>query len=316
MRWRAARPGSGRIPAALAAGLLALLAALGALCAAPPRAAAVFHADDDWRHVQAVLETLERHPGSTPVVYLLGGSSARESLTDEPGWRAQIAAYGGGSMRAYNFGSASQTYAQGIAVVQRSPAVPTIVLIGVNVGRYTPPYPEDSAGAGAPSEAAAAPGGRTYYDSHRFHVGAQLSDSAKRALVSKWLRERFPVFKARYDHHAAMLGELVVACQARGFYPVIVELPLNLPIVGHAWDAPRHKYQAACRVVAKTYGCGYVDFIPDIGLTSSDFVDLAHLVEPGRAKYQRRLSHLVVNRLRQYHIDSITPRKERVPDNG
>jgi hypothetical protein len=124
------------------------------------------------------------------------------------------------------------------------------------------------------------------------------------------------VFKARYSHHAALLKDLVAACQARGFYPVIVELPLNLPIVGHAWDAPRHKYQAACRAVAEKYAIGYVDFIADIGLKSGDFVDLAHLVEPGRAKYQRRLSHLVVNRLRQYHIDSITPRKESVPDNG
>jgi hypothetical protein len=315
MRTGAARRGPVRLAAVIAAGLLALLAALGALCAAPPRAAAVFHADDDWRHVQTVLEALERRAGSTPIVYLLGGSSAREALTNEPEWRAQIAAFGGGSVRAYNFGSASQSYAQGITVVQRSPDLPTIVLIGVNVGRYTPPYPE-AAAAPPPPSAAATPGGRTFYDSHRFHVGHQLSDAAKSALVSKWLRERYPVFKARYSHHAALLHDLVAACQARGFYPVIVELPLNLPIVGHAWDAPRHKYRAACRAVAEKYGIGYVDFIADIGLASGDFVDLAHLVEPGRAKYQRRLSYLVVNRLRQYHIDSITPRKESVPDNG
>ncbi len=35
---------------------------------------------------------------------------------------------------------------------------------------------------------------------------------------------------------------------------------------------------------------------------SSDFVDVAHLVEPGRAKYQRRLSRVVVTRLKQYGL--------------
>ena len=306
---RAHRPGSRRLPMLLAAGLLALLAALGALGAAPPRAAAEFHANDDWRHVQTVLDSLERHPGTSPIVYLLGGSSAREALTTEPGWRAQIAALGGGAVRAYNFGSASQSYAQGIKVVERTPDVPTMVLIGVNVGRYTPPYPDDAA-------AAAAPGGRTYYDSHRFHVGDQLDDSTKQAMVAKWVRERYPVFKDRFSHHAALLRRLVEACQARGFLPVIVELPVNLPIVGHSWDAPRHKYQAACRAVAKEYGIGYVDFLGDAHLMSSDFVDLAHLVEPGRAKYQRRLSYLVVNRMRQLDIDSVNPQKESAPDHG
>ena len=84
------------------------------------------------------------------VVYLLGGSSARESITSEPSWRAQIAASGGGRVRAYNFGSSSETYAADISVVERAPDVPTLVLIGVNVGRYTSQYPTAAAPAAGP----------------------------------------------------------------------------------------------------------------------------------------------------------------------
>ena len=53
---------------------------------------------------------------------------------------------------------------------------------------------------------------------------------------------------------------------------------------------------------ATAYGIPYEDFIARIGLVSDDFVDVSHLVEPGRAKYQRRLSRLVVARLKQYGL--------------
>ncbi|MEI6449723.1 MAG: SGNH/GDSL hydrolase family protein [Actinomycetes bacterium] len=310
MRRSADRPGAVRLPAGLAAGLLVLLAALCALGAAPPRAAAVFHADDDWRHVKAVLAALERHPGVTPIVYLLGGSSARECTVSDADWRAEIARLGAPDVRACNFGSASQSYAQGITVVQRSPQVPTIVLIGVNVGRYTPPYQEDTTATAEPPKAA-----KGAYDQHRFLKGG-LPDSVKLPLVGKWLRERYPVFKKRYAHHAALLPQLVEACRERGFHPVVVELPLNLPIVGDAWDAPRARYRAGCRAVARKYDIPYIDFVGDLHLVSADFYDLSHLVSPGRVKWQHRLSHLIVTRLRQYHVDPITPQKESAPDNG
>ena len=263
---------------------------------------------DDWDHVQRVLKTFEAHPPKGPMVYLLGGSTARECTVTDANWRAEIARLGVSGVRAYNFGSASQSYAQGIWVVERAPEVPTIVLIGVNVGRYTPPYQEDE-------EIAPARAAKGAYDQHRFHSGG-LSDAVKRPLVGKWLRERYPVFKKRYTHHADVLPRLVKACQDRGFFPVIVELPLNLPIVGHSWDAPRAKYRAGCRAVANKYDVPYVDFVAATHLVSADFYDLSHLVSPGRVKWQHRLSHLIVRRLHQYHADSPTSRKESAPDNG
>lgn len=295
---------------ALSAALLCLAAVVALQLAGATAASAFDTKGGDWEHVKQVLKALDGHPPKGPLMYLLGGSSARECTVSDVDWRADIARLGAGSVRAYNFGSASQSFAQGVWVVGKAPDVPTVVLIGVNVGRYTPPYPEDTTATAEPATVA-----KDAYDQHRFHNGG-LPDTVKRPLVGKWLSERYPVFKKRYAHHAAQLPQLVEACQERGFYPVIVELPLNLPIVGHAWDAPRTRYRAGCRAVAGKYDIPYVDFVADIGLVSADFYDLSHLISPGRVKWQHKLSHLTVTWLRHYPIDPVTPQKERAPDNG
>ena len=297
---RAARrplgPRTARLAAVVAAALTAVLAALA--LAGP--AAALYRPGDDWRHVESSLKALKRKPPSVPVVYLLGGSAARECITTEPAWRRQIGALGGGRVRAYNFGSSSQAFKHGLTIVRAAPAVPSIVLIGLNVGRYTS-IPPKSAALQASSAAVPARGG-TVYDSHRFRAGQQLSDAAKRGLVRQWLRVKYPRFKARYAGNAAVLRELISVCQEKGFYPVLVELPLNVRIVRHSWDGARGRYKRGARAAAKAAGIPYADFVARIGLTSRDFVDLSHVVPTGRAKYQRRLSRLVVAKLKQYGL--------------
>ena len=54
-----------------------------------------------------------------------------------------------------------------------------------------------------------------------------------------WLADRYPLFKENFAGNTAELEQLIVACQARGLHPVLLELPLNLPIVRHAFDKPR-----------------------------------------------------------------------------
>jgi len=277
----------------LAASLGAVL--LAALVLAGP-AAAVYNSGDDWRHVESTLKTLKRRPPSVPVVVLLGGSAARECITTEPAWSAQITALGGGRVRALNFGSSSQAFKNGLTIVNALPAVPTIVLIGLNVGRYTSIPPTQVVSAASSAR------GSGVYDSHRFHNGQQLSDAAKRGIVRTWLAVKYPRFKARYAGNAVVLRELIALCQERGFYPVLVELPLNLPVVRHSLDGARDRYRRGARSAAADSGIPYDDFIARIGLVSRDFVDIAHLVEPGRAKYQRRLSRVVVTRLKQYGL--------------
>jgi hypothetical protein len=279
-----------------------MAAVLAALALAGP-AAAVYRPGDDWRHVESSLRALKRKPPGVPVVYLLGGSAARECITTEPAWSRQIRALGGGRVQAFNFGSSSQAFKHGITIVRAAPEVPTVVLIGLNVGRYTPIPPEKAAlpvsSSGAGSHAAR---GASVYDSHRFRAGQQLADAAKRGLVKQWLRVKYPRFKARYAGNAAVLRELIAVCQEKGFYPVLVELPLNLRIVRHSWDGARGRYMRGARAAAEAAGIPYEDFVARIGLTSRDFVDLSHLVESGRAKYQRRLSRLVVAKLKQYGL--------------
>jgi hypothetical protein len=287
-------------------------------------AAAEYRRGDDWRHVQAVLAHLESNPPSVPVVYLLGGSSARECITTERNWRRQITGLTGVSVRAYNFGSTSQSFTRSQSIVERMPEVPSIVLIGVNVGRFNCAVPKGTARPAKPDDDAEAAGDAgsapaaeepspspaatydarlvTNYDSHRFDQRHVISDARKREMVRTWMRERYPVFKERYSSNLGTLRQLVAACQDRGFYPVIVELPLNLPIVGSAWDKPRAQYRAGCRQVAAEFGIPYVDFVRGAKLVSKDFVDLSHLIHPGRVKYQRRLSDQVAARLRQYGL--------------
>jgi len=307
------RPGPARFPAPLA---LPPLAALGAillvalvLAATAPPATAVYRSGDDWRHVEAVIAALGKKPPTDPVVVLLGGSAARECVTTEPRWRSQIAAFGGGRVRAFNLGSSSQSFANDLTIVRALPGVSTVVLIGLNVGRYTSIPPKDAA---ATRVATSRTG--SVYDSHRFHNGQRLSDGAKRALVGQWMRVKYPRFKRRYAGNAAKLRELISVCQEKGYYPVLVELPLDLRIVGGSWNRPRGTYRAGCRAAAAAYGIPYEDFVGRIGLRSHDFVDLSHLLETGRDKYQRRLSRLVVTRLRQYGLTGRTGSQTTVID--
>jgi len=290
---RHARAGSLRVrPAAPVA---ALLLCAGVLLGLAGPAAATYYSGADWDHIVNTLAAFDKRPPSVPVVYLLGGSAARESITYEPGWTSQIRAMGGGKVRALDFGSSSQSFKNDLKIVNAMPAVPSIVLIGLNVGRYTSIPPKAAARA-----THAFRGG--VYDPHRFHVGDQLSDAAKRGIVRRWLAVKYPRFRQRYAGNDSTLRALIALCQERGLYPVLVELPANLHVIGHSWDGARDRYRRGARTAAADFGVPYEDFVARIGLVSNDFVDVAHLVEPGRAKYQRRLSRLVVTRLKQYGL--------------
>jgi hypothetical protein len=275
--------------------VIALLVCAAVLLAFAGPAAATYYSGADWDHIVTTLAAFDKRAPAVPVVYLLGGSAARESITSEPGWTAQIRSLGGGKVRALDFGSSSQSFKNDLKIVSAMPAVPTVVLIGLNVGRYTSIPPKTLA-----RSVRVFRGG--VYDPHRFHAGDQLSDASKRGIVRQWLAVKYPRFRQRYAGNNATLRALIALCQERGFYPVLVELPANLQIIGRSWSAARDRYRRGARTAATDFGIPYEDFVARIGLVSGDFVDVAHLVEPGRAKYQRRLSRLVVSKLKQYGL--------------
>jgi hypothetical protein len=203
-----------------------------------------------------VIRTLKRKPPKVPVIYLLGGSAARECTISDRAWAAEVRYIGGHRVRTFNLGSSGQTYAQSTTVVKLLPAVPSVVLIGVNLGRYMPqPVILATRGGepltpGAPAAARRARG----YEQHQYHVAAILTDAQKRAMVPWWLTHRYPIFKDNFAGNVAELDQLIATCQARGLHPVLVEMPLNQPIIGHAFDEPRKTYRDSGRALAKKYG--------------------------------------------------------------
>ena len=230
-------------------------------------------------------------------VYLLDGSGARESIISNRSWAAQIRRLGGPRVRARDLGGRNLTILQDEMLVDAMPKGKALVLIGVSLGRYAgdPTIGAEGYDPGAVLASKAEV-------NHQYGVSDVLSDGRKRRLVSKWLAGGLPVFRKTYAANAAELEKLVSLCQSRKLHPVLLELPLNREIAGKAFDEPQTTYQTSARKLAHRYDIPYIDFADDVGLVSDDFYDLMHLVEPGRVKWQKRLSVEVVALLKEYGI--------------
>jgi len=270
----------------LAAGVLLLLA--------PATNASGFTYGCDWRHLAQVAGHLSTLTPKRPVVYLLGGSAARECTISDDSWRAAVREAGGPDTLAYNLGASGQTYEDNLLLIEKLPRVPSIVIIGVIVGRYT-----RTGARGLPDvEPGIAP-----YPQHRFTLRGIRTDAVKRFLVTDWLTRRYPVFQDRFPRQAQKLDALVARCIELGFHPVMLNLPLNQEIVKDRLDKPRRRYREHCQAVATKYDVPWVNWLPTIPLVSRDFSDNWHLVEPGRVKWQRRLTTLTVTTLRRYDME-------------
>ena len=210
---------------------------------------------------------------------------------------AQIERAGGPAVRVLDLGASNQSYSSDAALVGAMPAGPGLVLIGVNQGRYT----------GSPKEPDAAAAARVALDGagevkHRYSVSAILSDDKKTALAARWAAEREPLFEKYYAANASELELLVRLCKRRGFRPVLMELPVDLEMAGGMLSRVRARYRADCRRLAARYDIPFLDFVVKVGLLNTEFYDLFHLVEPGRVKWQERLTTEIVPLLREYRI--------------
>jgi len=235
--------------------------------------------------------------GESPIatVYLLDGSGARECIVSNASWAAQIEKLGGPKVRARDLGSTNQTFLQDSMLVGAMPKEKALVLIGLSIGRYTGD-PAEGADGYDPSAVLASDA----EVNHHYDVSHVLSDGRKRGLLDKWLAERYPVFQQTNAANTAELDKLVEKCRSRKLHPVLLELPLNLDIVGTSLDDPRATYRAGARKIAARYDIPYLDFVADVKLANGDFYDNMHLVEPGRLKWQKRLSTEVVALLQEY----------------
>ena len=79
-----------------------------------------------------------RNPPPLPMLYLLGGSTAREATVDNgDSLAASIREDGGPEVGAQNLGTPVQTFAHGLTMVDSLPdSTPTTILIGVSPGRF------------------------------------------------------------------------------------------------------------------------------------------------------------------------------------
>jgi len=249
----------------------------------------------DWYHALDVIATVNDAPPDDPLVILVGGSCARECTVSDTDWAAQIERRGGPEVVTYDIGSRNQTFYEDVALVKGLPAdVRTIVYIGVNLGRFTSPYTRKDVPLTPQPEKSA------HHSQHHYSKAHILSLARKKALVADWMKRRYPVFKARYTYNLEQLDRLIRACQHRGFHPVMLDLPRNMAVIGDAFYRPIQRYHQGCRALAKKYDIPFVNFVREARLANRDFFDLAHLVEPGRVKFQRLLSDRTIRYLRRY----------------
>jgi hypothetical protein len=257
----------------------------------------------DWQHAVQVVANLRAKPPQVPVVVLLGGSAARECTVLDDDWARQIERRSGYVVDAYNLGSKHRSYAQDLAFVKLLPrSVPTIVHIGVNLGRFC--LPVRSASIKLPLPRPLPP-----YPQHVYSRDRIQSTSQKRYYVSYWLSRRYPEFRRHYSSELAMLEKIIRACKQRHLRVVLLDLPRDLRTIGRSFDAPVSRYHSGCSRLARKWDVPWLHFNAAAKFRSRDFFDIFHLVEPGRVKYQSILSDKTIRLLKQYRM----PRPQPTP---
>ncbi len=284
---------------------------------------------DTSTYVSWIIGRNKRVPPAMCSVYLIGGSSAREALLGGPSLAGDVARLGGPRIAAWNASTSNQDFAQTLAIVDNVPDTPTWVIIGIGPGRFTasPARSEQEvAGIGLPlpsrrlkrymaeqygrytSGRTILPGILTYlggvvgsdlsssgparheYDPFKYTLERSYTPAQKDSMVATWFERAYPRFCANVDYNLAMLEQVVACAQERGLHVVLVELPLNQEALGGRFDDILATYQPPVRAMARERHVPYLDLERENALPSSDFHDLMHLVEPGRARWQGRLA--------------------------
>ena len=132
------------------------------------------------------------------------------------------------------------------------------------------------------------------YERHRYSITWIHSPKQKEKLLKIWNEDRYPIFARNLAFNLAMLEQLLIRCRERGLHPVLLELPINRALIGERLDYAASQYQKPAQALAAKYRIPYVDFNGELELKNTDFLDLSHLVEPGRVIWQRRLAEEMV----------------------
>jgi hypothetical protein len=104
---------------------------------AVPLDRALRNPEDSFTYISWMVGRAKQDVPSTAALYLLGGSSARESIVGGDSLAAEISQDGGPRVAAYDLGSINQNFAESLSVVDAAPDTPAWLLVGVNLGRFT-----------------------------------------------------------------------------------------------------------------------------------------------------------------------------------
>ena len=261
----------------------------------------------DWQHCTQVLADLRAAPPhGTPLVVLLGGSAARECTISDASWAAGIATRaaftgrfaGPVNVTACNLSSTLRSFSLDRAMIGYLPrSVPTLVYIGVNLGEFA--RGNGSTAFTLPRPVETLPP----YDQHSYSLAGGIESCAdKHHAVEEWLAQRWPGYRYHYRANLLRLEAILKMCQGTQIHPVLLDLPRDTAVIGHALDKPVSAYQRDCARLARQYDVPWVHFVERAHLVNRDFYDLFHLVEPGRVQYQRLLAANTVALLARYDM--------------
>lgn len=239
----------------------------------------------DWDHTVQVVSWLRYRLPRRRVVYLLGGSATRESITSESAWADQLTRLTGRPATTFVCASSCQTFEEDARIVKALPRYRGSVLINVGLSRFNMLHPPALLPAYSIRRTAPVP-----WFQHHYDLGPSYSYAKKRRTVREWMEDRYPVFLARYEARLVDLEKVIEACESRGLRVALLEMPLNLPVIGDDFDEALAIYRSACLELADKHGIKYIRFLSTIGLQNGDFHDLQHLLPSGRSKWQARLS--------------------------
>jgi hypothetical protein len=288
--------------------LLFAAASLAVLVVLPPAVASA--GVDDWRHNWEVIQLVnvlqeQPKPPDGALVYYLGDSIGRESVVGDASWTRVLTrrAEAAGKVRAFGYtvSGHNQTFGMDAKIVDGLPSTPAgqprgILIIGVGVSRFIgPPTPMKPASVDPPDPGelpVLSPWRRHLYDGRD-----PIPTARKRALVPRWMDRRWEGFKANRAENFRAIGAVIEAAKKKGLRPVLLDLPLNVAMVGHGLDKPRNSIRSGSAALARKHHIKYVRFNGAIGLPSSAYWDLHHLLEPGYKRWQVRLSGELVKLL-------------------
>jgi hypothetical protein len=132
----------------------------------------------------------------------------------------------------------------------------------------------------------------TTYVHHKYTQSHVWSLSHKRDKVAFWVKKNGRAFWSNVRYNARLLDLVVRTARQRGFRVVLLELPENTTAVGAAYDPYKAVYTPLAERIAARNGAIYLrpQQSDAVKLVNTDFYDITHLVEPGRAKWQHYLA--------------------------